>query len=1019
MALSSAPTSAGALVVPQYGIGEHVHAVIGGGKLKHKHEDAEPGHGHPKDKLLPLPGGDEKAPRTVDEATREDWRKRGWTMPDLSYPIPDAEHGGRDFLRRAILSFGRGGADPATKRHIIRRAQALGLSDMLPEEWQERKWFALDFELKANERANGDLVLDGYANTWAVDRDDERFARKAFEEAIDRYMLNPVICLDHNRRQPIGAMTVRPVLDDTGVRVRGICPKPDDRSEPWHIKAWKDIRDGVRRTFSVGGVFHRSKSDIGLIEAMDWVETSVVTVPANPYSVFVAAEAKGFGGFEEKATAQPGVGRGHGRHHHGALGKRRVSGRAHPRVTGRHVHTVAAGGSVVHKHGTTVAGHTHAGMLAHRTDAEIAKRLDIAPEAVPAIRAYAAQHGLDPVKLNAAQSVEAIRAANPGVSDQALGLQAGVPPPTHRSEKADGPEDIDDEDAADEADEIEDRGDLGELIAGLVEAIEEIADRDDESEEDRVGALNELFDRFRDEASDAITDQGDDVPDDEDGKAWAEAVVTTTDAAAARRLSAALRRKETVMAVKSAADQPPATEDAGSGQEQVDVTAVKEMRAKLAALEDEKRERELQEFAESEARKRVEAETKAAEEADKKASEEAARIEDIVRKKVEAMRPQIAAAQNSGRKFVHVASADAQFASSGKGDMGAWLKDLRDARRGNYDAFKRIEAGHTKSMAEYGYDEKALGETSNAGGGYLVPPEYWQAGLAEFRLPASPMEQLIPHMPATSNVVLIPRATATAAVGWVAENATKPSQDQTFAQISVPIFALAGISKVSNQMLNDSSPTVDPFVRKDLGRNLGLAIDKAILSGSGNGQPVGIYNTAGIVSYAVGSSQKYWTAISESMAAIATAYFGQATVVVAHPRDVAALRESQDSQGRPLFFPGYLGQQTLVSGGYINDPASIKPVGQIFGLDVYEDANIPTNLGAGTNETFMLVARLDEDVVLERQGMTMDVSSEAGTSFEANQTWFRGEQRLGYTGARQPAAHAVLTGLTPPTVGSR
>ena len=55
----------------------------------------------------------------------------GHAMPDGSYPISN-----RQDLMNAIRSWGRGGAKPAVKEHIKRRARALGLTDMIPENWK-------------------------------------------------------------------------------------------------------------------------------------------------------------------------------------------------------------------------------------------------------------------------------------------------------------------------------------------------------------------------------------------------------------------------------------------------------------------------------------------------------------------------------------------------------------------------------------------------------------------------------------------------------------------------------------------------------------------------------------------------------------------------------------------------------------------------------------------------------------------------------------------------------------------
>lgn len=63
--------------------------------------------------------------------TRERAAERKEAMPDGSFPIKD----GQD-LKRAIQAFGRAKDKGAAKRHIIRRARALGKTDLLPETWK-------------------------------------------------------------------------------------------------------------------------------------------------------------------------------------------------------------------------------------------------------------------------------------------------------------------------------------------------------------------------------------------------------------------------------------------------------------------------------------------------------------------------------------------------------------------------------------------------------------------------------------------------------------------------------------------------------------------------------------------------------------------------------------------------------------------------------------------------------------------------------------------------------------------
>ena len=72
-----------------------------------------------------------RAKYTQDD--RDEMAKSGEAMSDGSYPIKDEED-----LRRAIKAVGRGGASHnAIRKHIMARAKALELSNLIPENWQE------------------------------------------------------------------------------------------------------------------------------------------------------------------------------------------------------------------------------------------------------------------------------------------------------------------------------------------------------------------------------------------------------------------------------------------------------------------------------------------------------------------------------------------------------------------------------------------------------------------------------------------------------------------------------------------------------------------------------------------------------------------------------------------------------------------------------------------------------------------------------------------------------------------
>lgn len=68
----------------------------------------------------------------IDE--REEMSKRGEAMKDGSFPIKDSED-----LRNAIMAHGRAKDIDAAKAHIKKRAAAMGMESMIPDEWKSNE----------------------------------------------------------------------------------------------------------------------------------------------------------------------------------------------------------------------------------------------------------------------------------------------------------------------------------------------------------------------------------------------------------------------------------------------------------------------------------------------------------------------------------------------------------------------------------------------------------------------------------------------------------------------------------------------------------------------------------------------------------------------------------------------------------------------------------------------------------------------------------------------------------------
>lgn len=94
--------------------------------------------------------------------------------------------------------------------------------------------------------------------------------------------------------------------------------------------------------------------------------------------------------------------------------------------------------------------------------------------------------------------------------------------------------------------------------------------------------------------------------------------------------------------------------------------------------------------------------------------------------------------------------------------------------------------------------------------------------------------------------VSIPKFGTGNTTGWVAENTALPAGGMTFGNVTLAPKHAGGITEMSRQLIQQSSPDVEALIRSDLSALLAKAIDSAIIQGGGTNEPVGILSTVGI-----------------------------------------------------------------------------------------------------------------------------------------------------------------------------
>jgi HK97 family phage major capsid protein len=97
----------------------------------------------------------------------------------------------------------------------------------------------------------------------------------------------------------------------------------------------------------------------------------------------------------------------------------------------------------------------------------------------------------------------------------------------------------------------------------------------------------------------------------------------------------------------------------------------------------------------------------------------------------------------------------------------------------------------------------------------------------------------------------IPRQTGAGTAYWLASEATAITEsDPTIGQILMTPKNVGAYTEISRQLMIQAVPAADMMVMNDLAQVVALAVDQAVVTGTGaGGQPLGIFSTAGIGSF--------------------------------------------------------------------------------------------------------------------------------------------------------------------------
>jgi HK97 family phage major capsid protein len=225
---------------------------------------------------------------------------------------------------------------------------------------------------------------------------------------------------------------------------------------------------------------------------------------------------------------------------------------------------------------------------------------------------------------------------------------------------------------------------------------------------------------------------------------------------------------------------------------------------------------------------------------------------------------------------------------------------------------------------------------------------------------------------------------------------------------------------VASRQALERGTLLESVITADLAADYNKQLDAQILTGSGSsGQHLGILNVSGLnlVTY-TDASPTVPELLPKCVLAMQNVWqnrFAGPTAFLTSPRTWAWIMAQVDTQGRPLIEPsGVAMNPTAVMGATEYGTA---PAGSLFNQPLFVDANLPDNLGAGTNESRIVVANWRDMYLFE------DSSAPVQLRFEAPSAQSLGVLLVCYgyssfAAGRQPKAISVVasTGLIVPAL---
>ena len=265
------------------------------------------------------------------------------------------------------------------------------------------------------------------------------------------------------------------------------------------------------------------------------------------------------------------------------------------------------------------------------------------------------------------------------------------------------------------------------------------------------------------------------------------------------------------------------------------------------------------------------------------------------------------------------------------------------------------------------------GSPAGTEGGYNIQTNV--GGIIDVLLPSTVLANLgVTRFDNLTGNLDLPQASTQPSAGWNTENGTATEKSPAFGKVSFSPKRLAAFIQVSNQLLRQSSNSIDAYVRQYLVNAMAQELEKAAIKGGGSNEPTGIIGNANVnVIYAGGAASNatnangaaiVWADVVNAMKAVENSNaMGQAYLT--NPLVKAALQTTPR-------------QSTGVEGNFILQSGA----GELNGYPMAVTTNVPSNLskGSANDLSAMIFGDFSKLAIASWGGMELTVDPFSGAT---------------------------------------